>query len=317
MLAANTSLSPPANMSISAYRVLYILLMLVRYRSLTLDELNQHLLHNPRIERIYNNDTVSKYINTLREVGCRIPRASNRNDYSYELQQTPFPLVLETDEADIAGKLLEQLLQHPDEGLSKSYRDFLDHLSWAIHLKEWSTNNGQEPLLFPKLAQYRKLLKTYQRYCDDAFHLHVLYQEDTGKGPHELYLEPQEVLQQGNHLLLVAVDCNSHQPVSLDVNRILEAKQLPSKNRRPPVSISVTFALYGRLAKSYRLYADERVISHTENTLVIKAKVNTPEELLNRLMKYGSACEILSPQKLRDRAKERITHMLASLSPNE
>ncbi|HEY9687156.1 MAG TPA: WYL domain-containing protein [Coleofasciculaceae cyanobacterium] len=305
------------NINISAYRVLYILLLLVQYRSLNVIELNRFLYENALIQRIYNTETLTKYINTLREVGCRIPRASNRNDYSYDLLKTPFPLRLEAEERAIAEKLLGQLCRQPDEMLCNDFREFLEKLAWCVECPPLSEEEHAEHCLqpFPELEARKKLLNTYRRYCQDAFTLDVRYHPEDAP-LRELLVEPHEVVERGQHLMLVGTEQRSQEQISLDVARILSAKQLPSKNRRQVTQTVVVFALYGRLAKSYRLYPGEKIIYRAAEECHVKTKITEPSGLISRLLKYGPSCQVLSPEAIRKTMHQRIEQMLTALTLN-
>jgi len=304
-----------SNLNISAYRVLYILLMLVKYRRLDLMELNRHLYENPLIARGYNNETLTKYVNTLRWAGCRIPKASIRNDYHYELVKNPFPLQLGKEEIEIAGKLLNVLSEQTDESLAQDYRDFLDHLSWSIDLPAWPESTlVDNQRFFYELACRRKLLNTFRQYCQDAFHLELDYRDLTSNVVHAMHVEPQEVIQRDDTLYLDAVDCQSQETVSLDLTRIENSRQLPSKNRRTKSHLIATFVVSGRLAQSYRLYADEWVIYKNNEELHIKSKVDNVDAFLDRLMKYGENCEVLAPTNLREMVRERLKNLLMGVS---
>jgi predicted DNA-binding transcriptional regulator YafY len=100
------------------------------------------------------------------------------------------------------------------------------------------------------------------------------------------------------------------------VARILSAKQLPSKNRRQATQTVVVFALYGRLAKSYRLYPGEKIIYRSDEECHIKTKVTEPSGLISRLLKYGPSCQVLAPEALRKTMHQRIEYMLTSLTLN-
>jgi|GEM_PF-1766160 len=309
-----------SNLNISAYRVLYILLMLVKYRRLDLMELNRHLYENPLIARGYNNETLTKYVNTLRWAGCRIPKASIRNEYHYELVKNPFPLQLSKEEIEIAGKLLNVLSEQTDESLAKDYRDFLDHLSWSIDLPTWPECTPDyvawmdNQRFFYELACRRKLLNTFRQYCQDAFHLELDYRDSNSDVIHAMHVEPQEVIQREDILYLDAVDCHSQETVSLDLTRIENSRQLPSKNRRTKSHLIATFVVSGRLAQSYRLYADEWIIYKNEGELHIKSKVDNVDTFLDRLLKYGENCEVLAPTNLREMVRDRIKTLLMGFS---
>lgn len=298
------------NINISAYRVLFILLTLVRYRSLNILELNRHLHENPMIGRAYNSETLTKYINTLREVGCRIPRSTNRNDYCYELQRSPFTLQLEPQEISIAGKLLDLLSRQPDERLYMDYRDFLETLAWSAGT---ATLNDEpvEMVPFEDVSQQRERFNEFRRYCLESFTLEIDYRD--GETVASFLLEPYELLERECRLLLIGLDRNSQEQRTLEVSQIEKVKQLPSKNRRPPTQTSVLFALYGRLAKSYRLYPDEKVVYRSDQEIQIRTRVTDRSGLTARLMKYGASCQILSPDSLRETVRNRIHEMLLAL----
>ncbi len=317
MAALNPSSPDHQNINISAYRVLYILLVLVHYRSLNVHELNRFLYENPLIERGYNTETLTKYINTLREVGCEIPRSSNRNEYSYELLRSPFPLSLEPEELAVAEKLLELLAEQPDELLYNDYRELLEHLDWALHSPDNRRLNGTAPLagqnpLFPTLEARRQSLHTLRRYCKDAFTLLLSYRHDDGQTI-EMLLEPHELMEQGKRLYLLGLEPSAQEQIMLDADRIESIWQLPSKSKHRPTQTTVVFALYGRLAKSYRPYPGEKTIYRTDEELRIKTKVTEPIGLMNRLMKYGASCQVVSPDSLRTTMHKRITQLLETL----
>jgi predicted DNA-binding transcriptional regulator YafY len=312
MAMTNSEAEAPVNINISAYRVLFILLMLVRYRSLNTVELNRLLVENPMIGRPYNSETLTKYINTLREVGCRIPRSTNRNDYSYELLKNPFPLCLEPSELEVARKLQVLLAMQPDELLYQDYQNFLQQLFWVADAPAWPMFSQEaESTLCPELTKRCDQLSAYRRYCQEAFTLEMRYLSQEQE--EHLLIEPHEVIERDGQFLLLGLDKQSQQQRLLDVDHIVSVRQLPSKNQRPASQTTVVFALYGRLAKSYRLYPNEKIVFHTAEELRIRTKVSDTTGLMFRLMKYGASCQILSPDSLRETVRQHVSLILATL----
>lgn len=325
MAVASLSLEPSLNISISAYRVLFVLLMLTRYRSLNMAELNRHLSENPLIGRGYNAETLTKYVNTLREVGCAIPRCTSRNDYEYELLKSPFSLNFQAEEKMVMKKLLDLLALQPDELLFQGYQSFLRQLEWCMSDENGMSTDGERT--GTKAAQDSSFnpscqkLSLYRQYCQDAFTLQISYRQCAANPKIELeslplesiLLEPQCLLEKKKRFFLMGLDRKTQEVRLLDLEHIASAQPLPSKNRRQINAIIVTFALYGRLASSYRLYPGERIIYQTEEELHIKTKVPETSELMSRLLKYGSACQVLSPQSFRQQMKQHIERLLSTL----
>lgn len=319
MATASLPLEQFQNINISAYRVLFILRVLVRYRSLNLMELNRQLYENPMIGRGYNSDTLTKYINTLREAGCRIPRSTNRNDYNYELLKTPFPFSLDAAEIRVARKLLTLLSRQPDETLYKDYRAFLEALVWGLESREIAPDSDERVVgdtLGEELGLWRERLAEYRTYCRDEFSLDLAWRKADGSVETCLF-EPYEVVERGSRLFLLGLDRTSQEQHMLDIQSILSARQLPSKNRRPPALMTVTFSLYGRLAKSYRLYPDEKVVYRSDRELQVKTRVTEASALMARLMKYGASCEVLAPDSFRDAMRRQVSMKLQVLLENE
>jgi hypothetical protein len=77
--------------------------------------------------------------------------------------------------------------------------------------------------------------------------------------------------------------------------------------------MTLTFKLSGRLAKNYRLYANETdlpVENDDSTARLIQSRVDDSEALMTRLMKYGVHCEIVSPQWARDAIQQRIQRLM-------
>jgi len=319
----------PLNINISAYRVLFILLMLVRHRSLNSLELNRKLCENPLIGRVFNTETLTKYINTLREVGCLIPRSSSRNDYCYDLLKSPFPLTLHPEEHQIAEKLSHLLAHQPDEALAQSYQDFLEQLSWLVSpdITEHETTEPlsaalsgtrlEQPLILTALQKRREQMSLYRRLCREAhlLQIHLLQIQGVNNGMlTTMYLEPHELIHRENKLFLLGYDAEAQQHTSLDIEQVVETRQLPAKNRRLFASMDVVFALYNRLASGYRLYPGEKIIYRTPGEIHVKARILDVKGFMSRLLKYGASCQVLSPESLRGTMKTHVERLFEVLN---
>lgn len=299
------------NINISAYRVLYILLLLVQHQSLGLHELNKYLYDNPLIQRTYNSETITKYINTLRKVGCKIPRSSSRHDYSYILKENPFPIQLSEEEMAAAHEMLRVLACQSDEALHMRYHQFLAQVVWMLSKSQKEVLgvhlDGARSSL--PVQQRRALMNRYKEYCADALVLEVQYQADAVQQI-LMVVEPIRVKQKNGQAYLLGVDRSSRGLVKLNLEKMASVRQLPSKVNQSSKLIQVVFQLYGRLAKTYRLYPGEEVIFSQGETLQIKARTDDVKALLNRLLKYNLLCQVISPASARQEMRQRIQELI-------
>ncbi len=314
------------NINISAYRVLYILSLLVQHHSLSLDEVNQYLLSNPLIGRAYNSETITKYMNTLRFLGCDIPRSSSRNQYRYELQKNPFAHVLSDDLIEIARRVAFDLERQPDEGLSQNYNAFLSKVAWMMgEASDYFETNVDEKTLenesidtvieSKELQLRRDTFKKFQDFCQEELVLELLYRLSSDQVV-LMNVEPNKVLVEETAMHLFALDCKHQKPVKLKLSNILTVAQLPTKSKKSMPQVTVVFQLYGRLAKSYRPYPEEDVVFKQEHTIQIRAKTAYYPQLMRRLLKYGDSCQIISPSYVRNECRARILYLKNMLEKN-
>src|SRR5690606_23349417 len=151
--------------------------------------------------RAYNGETLTKYINTLREVGCDIPRSNGRNDYSYELRKAPFPLALAAEEWELLTRLMDILSQDSQgrsarKGLCQEYHQFLTQLQWMLKDDLGVTDTlpipEQEGPQDSQTCRHQSSRQLYRRFCQEAFALGIRYQ-DAHQPLQQITVEPHEL----------------------------------------------------------------------------------------------------------------------------
>ncbi|MBK8190136.1 MAG: WYL domain-containing protein [Vampirovibrionales bacterium] len=304
--------------NVSAYRVLFILLLLMRQRSLSLEDINRELIANASVGQAYNGETITKYVNTLRRVGCQIPRPNVRDAFQYALQRSPFPIPVSEAELAAAQRLLALLSALPDETLYLRYYQALCKIAWSLSEAHQTQLlcEPQEACREESLQRRRALAAKFRELCKDAQVLSITYASDAAE-PLQLLVEPFQTLHENGRLYLMAYDRNHYEKIKLNLDKILEVRQLPLKCERRVRLTTVMFRLSGRLSKTYRPYKDETVRpddAHPD-TLLVRARTDDVPALLRRLFKYGDLCEVLSPADARRFMAERVARLLAALGP--
>lgn len=284
-------------------------------RQMSLQAIRNNLVEYTNQQRTFSDETIGKYINTLKKLGCHITRQQNgKTDSStcYRLKTSPFPIELSAEDVDISERLLTALEQHSTPLLLKDYHEFLQSLCWHCSL-----DKGLPSAVSPDMSLRSRLQKhseKFQHYCKQAFNLEVQYQDENNRQILSLQIEPYTTVERKNRLYLLAMDIHTGQQKILLTDRIIAVHQLPSKNKRKLSLTHVMFSLYGRLASSYRLYPGEKIIFKGRQELHIKSSVLEVESLLQRLMKYGVSCQVLAPQTLRTTIQNRIKQKILLLN---
>lgn len=305
---------------VSAFRVLYVLALLVHQRALTHSEINRCMAEHPMIERVFGAETITKYINTLRVFGCDIPKANGKQQFQYRLEKAPFPVDLSEAHVQLLIELNRLLSGYPDDQLHVQFLKFFEHVLWSSKLQGRYQHHTLTTLLDgeqegvctgQEVVQVRK----FKKWCRERQALTIHY----GQSIEELrvyYLDLLDVIQEEGISYVLGYDRDLMQQVRLDMSLIRQVRQLPCKVQNRLRWVNVQFQLTGRLAKTYRLYADETILSRSINEsgdvkrLIVRARTLEPDLLLNRLMKYAPWCEVLSPQYIRQKANNKIETLL-------
>lgn len=66
----------------------------------------------------------------------------------------------------------------------------------------------------------------------------------------------------------------------------------------------------GNYIKSFPLHNSQKVLSDTEEALVIELFIHPTNDLIMELMRYGSEVKVIEPEVLRNNIKDRVTEMI-------
>ena len=124
--------------------------------------------------------------------------------------------------------------------------------------------------------------------------------------------EPNEIKYKKNKVYFSIYNPLSAQIQDIDLNDIIEIKQLPLKLNPTNMLSTTTFCLKGALAKSYTLHEGERLLQiKTDGSTVILNQKEDKTLLLKRLMRYSANCELIAPKSLREKMIKMIEETLA------
>lgn len=329
----------PAKHTITAHRVLVVLQWLFQHGTLSPNQLNDALIQ--QFERGVGSETLTKYINTLRQAGCDIPRAGSANGWAYQLARSPFPVETSTDEVTAVLEALTATLLHPQ--CQPAWLEAWLRVLWALDLPNDSSlaslrDDLKLACLSPPagwgpaaLAEVNSQIQQWQAYCDAGLALSMVYQPPQLKESFHLTLDPVELRGQESDLglQLVGVCRQTGQQRVVFTQWASQVRQLPVKRQHRCQVVRVVFELRGKLASTYRAYPGETIVARSglndasskgsPSYLRMAHATTQLEALLQRLMKYGGLCEVLSPDHVRHQVHQKIRTMVGfnqQLAPN-
>jgi predicted DNA-binding transcriptional regulator YafY len=304
--------------SVSAYRVLRCLQLLISQPAITLSSLKDALAKDPRFAKHVSNDTLGKYLHTLTEMGLPIQRTLGLRSGQIALQAHPFPLEALPEEIQAVTDVLRVLSKCPAVDLHRRYWGFLGRLSWLLptHAERLRHPNLQP---MPLASPLQDRLLVFEQYCRDRLWLSLTIataqadpETPMTSDTEVIWVEPLRVYFDGARPMLHALEKATRQPLALPLDDILSARQSVAKGTGQPTQMQVAFELMGRLAKSYRLYPGEVLLPEASQPgrLCIECTTEDPFGLMRRLLRYGDQCVVLRPSQFRHQFLLSIQRML-------
>ncbi len=310
-----TQLEEGLRINVSAYRLLFIYLLLCQAQTLSPSDLNTHLLNHPMVQRTLTVETLNNYIHTLQVFGCDIHNTDGHGQIMLHLKEHPLKYPIPKDHLNIIQLICAQFFQHP---LASTYHHFLMLIRRIIPFNQiqeiYQNVSNKIPFEHQLSTADIQLAERFQRYCIDGQVLVFDYEMPDGKSISKM-VEPLEITYHRKRLTLVGNDPKTNKKVRLDVERIHHCRQLPNRSRSQAVKTMVTFKLMGRIASNYRPYPGETVVQKGDS-LLVKHKTDEVDQLLKRLLRYGATCQVLSPNSARKEMLYMIDRMLNGLLPH-
>ena len=280
----------PVKKNLSSTQVLKTLKVLLE-GEYTMAELIQKLNENEN-EPIFNNSVISKYINTCRSCGIKIPKINNK----YYVAAMPFGL----DFSDSEIELLEYLQNCAKSSLSVR------------------ANNNFETTV-QKLYKYAN--KKFVQMEKNDINLASSIFEEALKAQRKVHIVlktketleciPKDILEKDGKIYFHVIYGEKEKNILLSRIASIEISKERFSNSKS--DSTVIYKLTGNLAKNYNLRENERIVNNNlpENETVMIYNENVPM-LISRLLRYGELCEVISPGNVRSEMKEIINATLAN-----
>lgn len=289
----------------TSIRVLETLKILYKESASIQDIINYFEKFDPN-NRIYTNEVILKYINTLKVFGFRFVKRKDK----YVLLNVPCQINF--DENDLkAIYLIEKFSElMPEERVKAEIDKFLQELErrFSDNTRLLSHNISKPNLINLKIdySRYSEQIKEYEKYCIDGQRLKITY-KNQNHAEISAMVEPNEIKYIGDEVFLSVYNSAYAQIQDINLNSILKIEQLPLKSNPKNMLSSVTFQLKGRLAKGYKLHESEKLLQvKSDGSVIILNQKEDRILLLKRLMRYGEKCEVISPKSLREEMKQMI-----------
>lgn len=285
-------------------------LKLLSQDSLSIKEIINYFEKTDPNNKIYTNEVILKYINTLKVCGFVFVREKDK----YNLLNPPVRFDL--PEEDIkAISIIESLAENfPEEKVKKEVKMFLRDLKRRLNDRTQNVLLNIPKNDFIKINlnynKYKEKIKKYEKYCLDEQKLKIIY-FDEAKNKISLMCQPDELKYKDDKVFFSVYNPVKAQIEDINLDNIIEVEQLPLKANSQKIPSSVTFKLKNRLANAYNLHEGERLQDKSDDFIIVVNQFEDRHLLLKRLMRYGENCEVIYPKTCKEEMIKLIKDTLS------
>lgn len=283
-------------------RVIYAFCLLLKKP----EGLNKMLLLLQKNDIKINRETLLKYFKTFRAFGCKIVKREGK----YRLLSVPFSLNL-TKENFNSLVALENLAAHLfGDNIHQNFNVAMEKICRFSNLDEknykcalLAEHNEPKIRLKVRLQKIKELLK----FDGENSKIQISYD---GKA---MKISDISFKYADNKVFVKAFSEKTQKYETLLLNKIRNIKPTPEVISNVLPAQSTVFELKGRLKEAYTLREGELVLRQDENRIVVSNNLEDKNELLKRLLRYGTMCKIILPKSDVESFKRMVKKMIKNL----
>lgn len=280
-------------------RVFEVIKLLIQ-KPYTIEELITLLSEKEGNRNIYTQETIIKYITTLRVMGLNIAKEKRK----FVLKKYPIDLNLNEKELKTLEKIENYIINEKQQSCCTEFKKLIGTLEKCFDNETTNRYNTNFSFLSVEKSVNNlndiPLINKFEKICNDQQKLKIDYVDINTKNTDTYYLEPKCVKIINRQGLLQAYDTETNELKLFLLRNIRKVVQRPQKARQMWYSNEVIYRFDSEFAKIYKLKTEEKLLSkESDGSIIIQNCEEDKETFLKRLLKYTTHCEIIRPEKYR------------------
>ena len=280
-------------------RVFEVIKLLIQ-KPYTIEELITLLSEKEDNRNIYTQETIIKYITTLRVMGLNVAKEKRK----FVLKKYPIDLNLNEKELKTLEKIENYIINEKQQSCCTEFKKLIGTLEKCFDNETTNRYNTNFSFLSVEKSVNNlndiPLINKFEKICNDQQKLKIDYVDINTKNTDTYYLEPKCVKIINRQGFLQAYDTETNEIKLFLLRNIRKVVQRPQKARQMWYSNEVIYRLDSEFAKIYKLKTEEKLLSQeSDGSIIIQNCEDDKETFLRRLLKYTTHCEIIRPEKYR------------------
>lgn len=288
--------------STTGYRTLLILRLLLQ-KDRTLEDLISLLKADNVVSKKLSKDTVRVAINTLRKIGCEIPRPSRTNNYRYKIVSHPFVLLVSDAQFSALIKLRELLCE------KYSWDKVL--LINDLYSKIFSLTDSSEQIA---QVENTKALANVDRNLlleltnKKLINKKIEIEYNSVKcGREVLKVVPLKFTFENGKLYLVCYNFKYQHNSILNVERIMKILSINLlENYENNMTYEVIYKLKNSSFKTFEMKDNEEIVDKNKDSITVKATVLNEFLFIQRILLFANDVQVISPASFKEKILNKL-----------
>lgn len=279
-------------MSFTGFKSLLIFSLLLEGPK-SYNELQEILANHSYLHEAVSFDTLRIYLNSLREIGCKIVRIYNDGITRYAIDSHPFELNFDDKQIKSIIKIYKAISKSIDvsdlislQQFFTKFSDYVKNEDLKIKLKNISPLNNIDPKLIENLIMYAKnnteITVYYNSKISGAKNITILVDK--------LYIN-------NGKLYVSGVNSEYDTYSSFLVSKIIKIVSVNLKNKilKAP-EIVVQYEYFREDNEKFETLDNEKIIKQEGNNLLVEITSKNKFELTQRILFHAAKCKVVYPE---------------------
>ena len=258
-------------------------------------ELQQYLLNHDYLHESVSIDTLRIYINSLREIGCKISKTTKAGITRYSIDSHPFELKITKSQAKSILKVFKAISKSIELSDLISFEKFFKKIAPCVmdeelknKLKNISPLNNINP----------DILRDLRSFAKSKTEITVLYNSPTSGRKNITILVDKLSINNGK-LYVSGVNSEYENYSKFLVSKIIKiiSVNMQKSILQTPV-MTVGYEVLDN-EKNIDILPNEKVIKNVQNSTIIEITSPNKFDIMQRIMSYSDKCRVLYPESFK------------------
>ena len=295
------------NINITAYRAIKILKMLIE-KPCSGAEIISSLQNDEITSKSTSDDTLRITLNSLKSAGCKIARPCSRNGNKYILISHPFKQIFTKSEIKILNKIRNDFVLENNWKKVFAINDLLEKII-DLTADESSTELIRYKKPFGKI---KKEIREFLLTTDVQNKEIIMTYATSSKKKEAINILSKKVFCEAGRIYILGWYPKRNNFAYFNAEKITEIHSVkPLKNADIKDFSKALYKISGDDAKIFQPNYDEKIIKKEKDYIIVENTVQSDFKLFQRVLSFGSDCELLEPAELKMKFAEKLKKMRA------